>query len=287
MSKKGLIFNIQKFSIHDGPGIRTTVFFKGCPLSCWWCHNPESISVKKALVYNDNICIGCDKCGRKDLYDLQGLESCHIDKCPTGALDVIGEYYTVDEMMEAVLKDKIFYDQSHGGVTFSGGEPLMQNKFLLDLLMKCKENGLQVALDTSGYAPWSVVEAIMPLVDLFLYDLKLIDDDLHRKYTGVSNELILENLKKLSSHNKRIFIRLPLIPGVNDSMALINATCDFLKDLNIEQVNLLPFHQTAIKKYENIQSKYKLSKLQSPSEEKIDALKKIIEGHGIKTVVGG
>ena len=287
MTAKGLIFNIQKFSIHDGPGIRTTVFFKGCPLSCWWCHNPESICFDKEPVFNDKLCIDCKRCDRNDKYDLSHVCDKKVDVCPTAALTIAGSEYTVDELMKEILKDKIFYKHSKGGITFSGGEPLMQHEFLIEVLKACKSEGLDTSLDTTGYVKWDTLKAVSEFVDLFLYDLKFFDDTQHQKYTGVSNKLILENLKHLSDMGKKIYIRIPVIPNINDTDESIKATCEFISNLDIKQVNLLPYHDIAKGKYNNLQKEYKLDALPVPSDKTMEALKAVFESYNIKTVIGG
>ena len=199
--EKGIIFKIQKYSIHDGPGIRTAVFLKGCPLDCWWCHNPEGKKLMPEPIYHKEKCI---KCGRCD------------DICPTGARETIGREMTVGQVIKEVEKDFAFYEQSGGGVTFTGGEPFIQFDFLYALISECREKGIHTAIETCGHTSWENLREASKYTDLFLYDLKLIDGEKHRRYTGVSNKLILENLREIAAIHSNICVRIPLIPGIND-----------------------------------------------------------------------
>lgn len=281
----GTIFNIQRYSVHDGPGIRTTVFFKGCPLRCWWCHNPESQSHTREIMFSMERCIGCGSCTRNCLHGAIGVkdgkaiidrEDCLFpnecdqcfQSCPTNAIELIGRKIGINEVMKEIQKDLIFYDQSGGGVTFSGGEPLSQLEFLSNLLDSCKREGIHTVVDTSGYISWEKLSHIAPKVDLFLYDIKLINNDKHKKYTGVCNNLILENLIKLSKGNNKIFVRIPIIPGINDDEKNIIETGEFLSKLNIAQVNLLPYHNIGLNKYKKLRVSCELLEVNSPSEEK-------------------
>ena len=205
----GRVFDIQRFSVHDGPGIRTTVFMKGCPLSCRWCHNPEGLSGTISLQYFKDKCIGCGKC--KERTELSDSE-----ECPTGALTVCGRDVTVNELIKEVLRDRVFYGEN-GGVTFSGGECMLYPEFVAELARKCKENGVSVAIDTAGCVPYSSFESVLPYVDDILYDVKCIDPELHKKGTGRDNSLILQNLDRLMGTKKRILIRTPVISNFNDN----------------------------------------------------------------------
>ena len=284
---KGMIFNIQHYSLHDGPGIRTTVFFKGCPLKCWWCHNPESLDFNRQTVYNNEKCIGCKMCNQDENVDLQELKIENIDKCPTEALETVGSEYTVDMLMKEILKDQVFFEQSSGGVTFSGGEPLGQSEFLLQVLKECKERKLHIAVDTTGFVKWEKLEPLLEYIDLYLYDIKFVDNKAHKKYTGVSNQLILDNLKRLTDMDKRIFLRMPIIPGVNDEAQYIEEACEMISSLRVEQLNLLPYHNIAKGKYERLNEDYKLLELKEPSAERMIELKIKFESYGIKTFIGG
>lgn len=299
--EKGIIFNIQKFSVHDGPGIRTTVFFKGCPLNCLWCHNPESQNMNPEVMYYSRRCVGCGACASKcpnsalsikDNLIVSDIKSCTacglcVKLCPSNAREIAGYSACTEYVMDEIRKDLIFYEESGGGVTFSGGEPLMQYKFLSELLCMCRQEGIDTALDTSGYAPWQVLERISSNVNLFLYDIKLMDDEKHKRYTGVSNEIILENIKKLSSLGSRIFARIPIVPGINDDKENISLAGSFLSGLNIEQVNLLPYHNISADKYSRLSREYELKDLPVPSEELILNAASILKSFGLKIKIGG
>lgn len=299
---EGNIFNIQKYSIHDGPGIRTTVFFKGCPLKCKWCHNPESQSFNNEIMFFKDKCIGCGFCLKacknkvisfnsnsinfnKDKCTLCG-QCC--EDCPTTAMSMVGERKSSDDIINEILKDKIFYDESKGGVTFSGGEPLSQKDFLKELLIKCKNKGINTVVDTSGFGEEETIRDISPYVDLFLYDLKVIDNEKHNKYVGVSNEKILKNLKLLTDLNKRIFIRIPIIPTVNDSKKDIEDFINTLKNIRgIEEINILPYHNISSEKYKRLNKKYELEEIEAPTDGKMEEIKKAFEKEGFKVKIGG
>ena len=237
------IFDIQRNSYVDGPGIRTTVFFKGCNLNCFWCHNPESKKKHPQMMFFKNKCTGCGKCKEKCQ---NGLEKCDLCGkctlyCPSEAREICGREYTVDEVMKEILKDKPFYETSGGGVTFSGGECMLQIDFLCEILRKCKENGIHTAVDTAGNVPWESFERVLPYTDLFLYDVKCITESLHKKGTGVSNELILQNLQRLKG-KADIIIRVPVIPEFNDDASEQDKIKEFLQQNNFEKVEYLPYH---------------------------------------------
>ena len=239
------VFDIQKCSFVDGPGIRTTVFFKGCNLRCAWCHNPESQNAAPELLYYRDKCTGCGKCREKCP---NGLEKCDLcgrceAYCAADARRVCGKSYTADEILEMLLADKIFYETSGGGVTFSGGECLLYPDFLQEMLQRCKENGIHTAVDTAGHVPFAHFERVMPYTDLFLYDIKAMDAQTHRTYVGVDNALILQNLADLLQKGAKVWIRIPLIAGVNDSEREMRAVADFLQANGLpERVELLPYH---------------------------------------------
>lgn len=251
---KAILFDIERNSFVDGPGIRTTVFFKGCNLRCAWCHNPESQSPKPQMMFYKDKCTGCGKCkavcptpenctlcGKCTLY------------CPADARKVCGKEYTVEEVLKEVLKDKAYYENSGGGVTFSGGECMLQVDFLLELLKICKENGIHTAVDTAGHVPFGYFEKILPYTDLFLYDIKMRNSLKHEQYVGVGNDLILKNLQKLFSAGANIWIRIPVIPGVNDSMEEMENIKEFLAGCgNPDKVELLPYHAMGEHKYRAI-----------------------------------
>lgn len=300
--KNGVIFDIRKYSIHDGPGIRTTVFFKGCPLRCWWCHNPEGQDVEPELVYRKSRCIGCDECSKSCQREAISLvaQSISVNRekcvpcnnccrvCPSDALSIAGKQMSVKEILEEIEKDRTFYEESRGGVTFSGGEPLMQPDFLNALLNECKERAIHTAVNTCGFAQYEIIDRIRDKVDLFLYDIKTMDNRKHRKYTGASNEQILKNLKKLAESGSSIVISFPIIPGINDDDKNVTRTAEFISSLpNIQQVNLLPYHRAGIEKYKNLGKPYKLDKIQPPSNQRVKSVKEKMEAFGIRVGIGG
>jgi len=297
----GTIFNIQRYSIHDGPGIRTTVFLKGCSLNCWWCQNPESQLSEQENVFWEDRCIGCGACSTicpsgaiqiKNSIPVTEKEKCIlcgkcIEKCPALAREMIGKKMTIEEVLKEIEKDLVFYEESGGGVTFSGGEPLGQSEFLEELLNDCREKKIHTAVDTSGYVSWGILNKIHSKVNLFLYDLKIMDSERHKKYTGVSNEIILENLKKLSWVHNNIFVRFPLIPGINDNYQNIKEMGEFLSSLKIAQVNLLPYHYIGVDKYRRLGRIYHLAATQPPSEEKLSEVSAILRKFNLNVKLRG
>jgi len=297
----GVIFNIQRYSIHDGPGIRTTVFLKGCSLNCWWCQNPESQLSRQEMIFWEDRCISCGACSTicpsnaiqiKNGIPVTEKEKCILcgkctEKCPALAREMIGEKLTTEEVIKEIEKDLIFYEESGGGVTFSGGEPLGQSEFLDSLLICCQKKKIHTAVDTSGYISWEILNKIHSKVDLFLYDLKIMDSGRHKKHTGVFNELILENLKKLSLVHRNIFIRFPVIPGINDDSKNIKEMGVFLSSLNIAQVNLLPYHYMGIDKYRRLGRTYHLAATQPPSEERLSEISGILRKFNLNVRLRG
>lgn len=297
---KANIFNIQKFSVHDGPGIRTTVFFKGCPLKCTWCHNPESQNSGSEILYDKNKCTLCGNCIKacqNNAIEIKNnILTTNMDKCTfngdcivcciNSARQIAGKEYTVDEVLEEVTKDRIFYKNSRGGVTLSGGEPLIYAEFVEELLMKLKEENIHTAVDTCGYADFKTIEKISKYTDLFLYDLKLIEDDKHILYTGVSNAIIIDNLRRLSITHNNIHLRLPLIEGINADEDNILKILKLIKDINIKKINLLPYHDIAMHKYEKLGRRYSDS-MKRPADEKLKRFREIFEKEGYKVKIGG
>lgn len=262
----GIIFDIKRFAVHDGPGIRTTVFMKGCPLSCIWCHNPESLNPSPEISPK-NVKIG----------DKVFIEN-----------ESVGREISCEELMDEIRKEKIFMEESEGGITFSGGEPLFQHQFLRNMLMRCKKENIHTAVDTSGYASWKIIEGLLPFVDLFLYDIKMIDEADHKKYTGVNNKLILENLYKLSSEKKNIRMRIPIISGINDSENIFSIA-DFLDTLpnSVLGIDLLPFHNTASHKYIRFGMKNELASIKTPDKKDLKETKQYLESRGFRVKTGG
>jgi pyruvate formate lyase activating enzyme len=299
---KGMVFDVKKFSIHDGPGIRTTVFLKGCPLSCWWCHNPESQIMEPQFVFWDKRCIRCGACVEVCPQDAvcanadgvsTDVEKCVccgacVDVCYAEAREVVGREMTVPQVMTQIEQDIPFYDQSGGGVTFSGGEPLLQWRFLLALLQACREREIHVALDTCGFSPWRAVDTVREYVDLFLYDLKLVDDARHRRFTGVSNELILGNLQALSQHGHDIVLRVPVIPGVNDDDDSVRGIGAFAAALpRLERLDLLPYHHVGVEKYKRLNRVYRLPEARPPSNGRMAELAQVLREFDLPVKIGG
>jgi pyruvate formate lyase activating enzyme len=301
---KGLIFDIKRFAIHDGPGIRTTLFFKGCPLHCAWCHNPEGISKRLELMLFPARCAAecraCVKAAPKEAIsksggriaidtsfrDAGGMARA-ADACLYDALRLVGRSVSVGDLVAEVEKDRTFYETSGGGVTFSGGEPLLQPRFLSELADALRACGLRTALDTSGLAEWESLERAARKVDLVLYDLKLMDDAGHKEYTGVSNRAILENLRRLSTLGRAIRVRIPLVHGVNDDPENIRRTAEFLKPLpNIERVSVLPYHKGGRAKAEGIGKGAAFREFTAPSPAAVDAVLAELARHGLSAGKG-
>lgn len=248
-----MIYDIERTSVVDGPGIRTTVFFKGCNLSCAWCHNPESQRAEAQLLYYRDRCIGCGACERVCANKLTSCSLCGAcaAHCPQGARELCGAAYTVDELMEEILKDRDFYAATGGGVTFSGGECMLQIDFLEQILRACRAQGIHTAVDTAGYVPFARFARLLDCADLFLYDVKCMDAERHKHYTGVDNSLILDNLARLLASGAAVWVRVPIIPTVNDEereMLRIRAFLDSCAH-PVQRVALLPYHEMGTQKY--------------------------------------
>ena len=299
---EGLVFNLQRCSIHDGPGIRTTVFLKGCPLSCAWCHNPEGIDQRPELMLNADRCLTCGACidacpvaeggagpvsGSWDGTACLRCGSC-VEVCPAEARELAGRSYGVDELADLVERDRPFFESSGGGVTFSGGEPLGQPRFLTACLQACRERGLRTAVDTCGLAPREQMLEVARLTDLVLFDLKHVDSDIHLNYTGADNRLILDNLKSLSAGETEIWVRVPLIPGVNDEAAHLDAIGLFLAALpRRHRVFLLPYHPIAESKTARLGGTRTFTPYVAPDAEALGAARSRLQVFGLDVVTGG
>ncbi|MBW1697025.1 MAG: glycyl-radical enzyme activating protein [Deltaproteobacteria bacterium] len=298
---RGLVFDIQRFSLHDGPGIRTIVFLKGCPLSCIWCSNPESQEFNPQILFNVSKCIDCGTCetvcekgairtgDHVDRIDRNACDECGCccEHCPTEALKWSGKQMDVSQVLAEIEKDRRFYESSGGGVTFSGGEPLSQPVFLKNLLKACKLSGIHTAVETCGVTKWEFFQGILPYTQLFLYDLKHMDPLAHERFTGYDNRQVLDNLGRLCSKGANIIIRMPVIPGLNDSESNITATADLMVRLGIQEIHLLPYHNYGESKYSMLGLEYALKDLVPVSEQDLQAQRLLFEAHGINVNIGG
>jgi len=300
---KPLVFDIKRYAINDGPGIRIAVFLKGCNLNCAWCHNPESISDEAERMYSSSRCIRCGTCvtacpekaitlTAEGIITDMALCKMHgkcAGVCPTKAIEISGREISAVEIIQEIEKERPFFDQSGGGVTFSGGEPLLHHKFLIRLLKECGKLGIHRTVDTAGFVKTDIILQVAEHTDLFLYDLKFMDPEKHRKWTGVTNEKILENLKALSATGAKIIIRIPLIGGVNDDAENIETTARFVAGLSgmKKDVNLLPFHKIAQTKYQKLGRPEDFHLLEEPSKEvQLQAIS-IFQKYGLAATIGG
>jgi pyruvate formate lyase activating enzyme len=288
--ESGVVFNIQRYSLQDGPGIRTTVFLKGCPLDCWWCHNPESHAPEPEITVIESRCIRCGQCREACPSGLAGpctrCGAC-VAACPTDARQRIGRTMTVGQVLAEVRKDRVFYDESGGGVTLSGGEPLMQFEFLQSVLRACRDEGIHTAIDTCGYAPAEQLLAAAGLADLVLYDLKMMDDARHVRFTGVSNTQILDNLVALSDRHCRVWIRVPVIPGVNDREEDLKRLARFAAGIpGVRRVCLLPYHELGKQKSLRLGRPYRMSGAAVPKPERLEAMARLFRQAGLEVMTG-
>ena len=298
---RGIVTNIQRFSIHDGPGIRTTVFLKGCNLHCFWCHNPETLSRKPELQLFPDRCIGCGECFQRCPQDAHVVtdggrlflrERCRacgtcVETCYAQALLMVGERKSVDEVVDEVLRDLPFYETSEGGVTLSGGEPLAQLDFSYAILNRCREEGLHTAIETAANLPWQRIATILPVTDLVMLDVKLMDAERHKACTGVSNVRILENAVRLGREAPALIVRTPIVPEVNDTPEDVAAIAEFAAQLpNLLYYELLPFHPMASGKYDSLDMDYRARSLKSPPKEQMEALTDVARQFGIRAQHG-
>lgn len=297
---RGLVFNIQRYSVHDGPGIRTTVFMKGCPLRCHWCSNPESQDGTPQLMTRDIKCVGCGACaarcprqairmnaaGGREL-DWHRCDQCLacVDACLYGALARSGEWMTLETVFREVMRDRLFYKNSGGGITVSGGEPLLQSRFVAALLRRCREEGIHTAVDTTGHVGWTGIEEVLPWTALMLWDIKHPDARTHQRSTGVAPRLILENLAR-ASQQTTIWLRIPLIQGYNDSVEQMDRVIALAREIGAEKISLLPYHEGGRAKCEQIGHAYACRDARAPAEEHIDQLKAMIVAAGIAAGIG-
>ncbi len=290
----GVIFHIMRFSVHDGPGIRTAVFFKGCPLSCWWCHNPESQNSAPGILYSAERCHLCGDCAaacphgaikrmgeRMTLNDHCRLCATCVDACGAEARSLAGRTMTVTEIVAEIERDLVFFDESGGGVTFTGGEPFGQPALLEALLRACRGRRIHTTIETCGAAARESVLRIGGLADLILYDLKMLDPGRHRQYTGAPNRNILENLEALVAAGRPVTVRIPVVPGVNDAAADVRAACDYLAPLGLTQVDLLPYHRAGAEKYRRLGREYRMEQTAPPADVTMAAIAAQMEAAGI------
>lgn len=292
----GVVFNIQRYSLHDGPGIRTVVFLKGCPLHCAWCCNPESIDGEPHLTFNPDKCLGDGRCVQAcptGARTGEGLDPsrCTLcgrcaDACPSEALEILGRTMSIPEILEEVEKDRTFYESSGGGVTLSGGEVLAQWRFGVKLLLELRDRHLHTAVETTGYGPWERVRAVAEACDLVLYDLKHMDEEEHRRHTGVSNRLILENARRLAGLGCGLIIRIPLIGGINTDDKNIRETASFAAELGVDEIHLLPYHRLGESKYRKLGREYDCEAY-TPDERTVQELQRLLETRGFEVKIGG
>jgi len=294
----GIVFKIQRFSIHDGPGIRTAVFLKGCPLHCWWCHNPEGQESGVRIYHRADKCLSCGRCvalclASAILISNEGLSiersrcnNCFrcVDDCPTNAMEMVGKIMNIVDIMKEIDKDIIFYEEM-GGVTFTGGEPFLQFDFLYEFLIACKEKEIHTVVETSGLTQWDNIKKASSYIDLFYFDIKLIDANMHKKYTGLSNKAIISNLIRLSRIHDNVCVRVPIIPGITDNHENIKKICKLLKIAGIKSVEVLTYHSFGEYKYNLIGTEYKLKGIRGLEEDKILGIKQYFLNSGINVKI--
>jgi pyruvate formate lyase activating enzyme len=305
MVTKGIVLNIERFAIHDGPGIRTVVFVKGCPLRCLWCSTIDSQLMSPELLYFANKCVRCLKCIEvcpqeaisqsatdEIITDRRQCDNCGrcVEVCSAGAREISGEEMTVEQVVEEVEKDSIFYSNSGGGITLSGGEPTMQPEFSLGILKACNYRGIHTVMETCGYVKWDILDEMLKHLDMVYMDIKHMSPLEHKKLTSKSNRLILENARRIAASypDKPLIIRIPIIPGYNDSVENIASTAKFVHDLTGNgKIELLPYHKLGLPKYQALMKDYPLPDLESPSEVHLHALEELVKSHGVLAQIGG
>ena len=301
VEKKGLVFNIQRFSVNDGPGVRTIVFLNGCPLRCKWCCNPESQQLKPVVMFKEQNCVGCGNCevvcptgasnlnvpGKIDHTKCITCGKC-VEVCYHRALEMSGKEMSVEDLMVELYKDRIVYKRSGGGITVSGGEAFVQHEFLLELLKTCKSLGWHTAIETTGYTTTEVLDEVVPYLDLVMMDIKHVDPEVHKEYTGVSNERILENALYISHLAKEMIVRVPVIPGFNSDKNVIAAIAKFTTYLhNVKELHLLPYHDLGSNKYAMMGKEYELQGTKTPEKDYMEELKAVVEQEGLICKIGG
>ena len=299
--EKGVVFDIQRFSVNDGPGIRSIVFLKGCPLSCLWCCNPESQRIEPDVMYDRKKCVGCGKCVRACRQGAIGPEYPHwvdrkkcigcgecVNVCPTGALTLKGEVSTVNEVIQVLRRDTHYFRKSGGGVTLSGGEPLTQWRFARELLKACKAQGWDTAMETTGLGSEEAIDAVIPYVDEVLLDCKSTDPEVHKRVTGVSNDVIRRNSAKIAAMANHVVLRVPTIPTVNASVEEFHRIAEFAKSLNIDTVHVLPYHTLGESKYEMLGKAYEMGyEIKSLPREEAKIYQQVVQTKGLNCVIGG
>lgn len=301
-TEKGIIFNIERFAIDDGPGIRTLVFFKGCNLHCSWCQNPESHKPKIEILFHKNVCSACGRCIEvcpqhavyldekygylSDYTKCDGCGLC-VKECYYSAREMVGCYYSVDELMAEIVKDLHFFEESGGGVTFSGGEPLLQAEFLKQVLIACRSAHIHTALETAGNISWEIIEPLIDFLDLVFIDYKQYDSDIHLKETGVPNKRIIETISRLNESDKEVIVRIPIIPGVNFTVEILQKMFgELTKYRNLKHIELLPFHALGKGKYQGLGMPYKFDEVKSLKKQDLESVRRIGSEMGLQVLIG-